>query len=384
MERLHVFVDEFGDPHLDTSKDGVSSTYIVAAVCVRDRALTNTTAAAEAIRSKHFQQGEMKSSGVGPNDGRRLQIIRDLAKVDCFVIAFCAQKKNLNRNTGLEFKKSFIKFFASSLYKRISRCADSLQVLIDEHGSEVFQDELRKYLLTKLSGDMFSDPTFEFSNSKDHPLLQAADFFAGSLARVYDDKKQSDRYAEIKSALASKVSVALWPSGREEGCIPSSEFFNEDDENVRRYCIRRAEEYLDGARNDTDDRDEIARVVFLDSLIAHHTTSEPGEFLSTVQLKKEISSRLGEPISDHRFRSAVVAKLRDADVVISSCSRGYRLPSSIGDILEFATFASSIASPIVLRVSRARRGIREATLGRVDMLEGPQLASLRSMAECLD
>ena len=39
MQRLHVFVDEYGDAHLDVSKPGVSSTYIVAALCVRESAL---------------------------------------------------------------------------------------------------------------------------------------------------------------------------------------------------------------------------------------------------------------------------------------------------------------------------------------------------------
>jgi len=384
MERLHVFVDEFGDTHLDATKDGVSSTYIVAAVCVRDRALGSAVVMAEAIRRRHFQTGEMKSSSIGANDARRLQVLRELSKMDAFVIAFCAKKKDINKRTGLAFKKSFIKYFAGILYKRVNRCSDDLQILIDEHGNAAFREELRTYLDNKFKNDLFAFPKFDFGDSRDHVLLQAADLFAGSLARLYDDKKVSDRSQELKGTIDRHVSVTLWPSGREDGALPATEFSSEDDENVRRYCMQRAEEYLDRASNATGDREEIARAIFLDSLLAHHSAGEPGEYLSTSSLKREISAQLGEQIGDHRFRSVIVAKLRDADVIISSCSKGYRIPTCVKDVVEFSSFANSLIPPMVARIARARKGVREATLGRIDMLEGFDFRQLRSMTECVD
>lgn len=384
MERLHVFVDEFGDTHLDVTKDGVSSTYIVAAVCVRDRALAEALVMAEAIRRRHFQTGEMKSSLIGSNDGRRLQVLRELSKIGAFVIAFCARKKDIDKNTGLKFKKSFIKYFAGTLYKRVNRCSDDLQILIDEHGSSIFREELKAYLDNKFKDDLFASPKFDFGDSENHVLLQVADLFAGSLARVHDDKKISDRRDELTDALERHVSVTIWPSGREEGALPATEFASEDDENVRRYCMRRAEEYLDRASREIGDRDEIARAAFLDSLLAHHSVGESGEYLSTSSLKREVSAQLGEQISDHRFRSAIVAKLRDADVIISSCSKGYRIPTCVKDVVEFSLFANSLIPPMVARVARAKKGITEATLGRVDMLDGSDFRQLQAMVKCVE
>ncbi|MBP3984277.1 DUF3800 domain-containing protein [Pseudoxanthomonas helianthi] len=384
MERLHVFIDEFGDANLDVAKNGVSSTYIVAAVCVRERVLDSAKASAEDIRKKHFQSGEMKSSLIGSNDERRLKLLRDISKLDTFVFGFCARKEDVDKNSGLMFKKSFIKFFASALYKRIDRCAADIHVLIDEHGSESFRNELKSYLGSKFKGDFFSDTRFDFGDSKDHVLLQVADIYAGSLARIYDEKKASPRSGELKSVLGKRISVTLWPSGRSDGNLPVSEFSNEDDESVRRYCVMRAEEYIDRVAGNIHDKDEVARVVFLDALLAHHSVSDPGEFLSTYTLKREIAAQLGETVSDHRFRSIVVAKLRDADVIISSCSKGYRIPSCVADVIEFATFANSIIPPMVSRVARARKGIREATLGRIDMLENSSFCQLNSMAGCID
>jgi hypothetical protein len=384
MERLHVFVDEFGDPQLDTSKPGVSSTYIVAALCVRQRALQRVASEAEAVRKRFFQTGEMKSSAIGAKDGRRLHVIRDLSKLDAFVIAFCARKSEIKGGTGLAFKKSFIKFFANTLYSRVIRCANDLEIVIDKHGSEQFQAELKSYRENRHGHDLFSSTRFDFEDSKSNVLLQVADVFAGSLARIYDAGKLSELSGELKDLLRDRVSVTLWPSGREDSSLSTMEHISEDDESIRQYCVQRAEEYLVAASRLPDDRDDLARSIFLDALIAHHTLGESGSFLSTQILKREISAQLGEPISDHRFRSAIVAKVRDADVIISSCAKGYRIPTCVKDVREFASFSNSLIPPMVARLAKARKGIREATLGRVDILMDTSLGQLRSIAESVE
>lgn len=382
MERLHVFVDEYGDPHLDIGKPGVSSTYIVAALCVRERELERTTAQAEEIRKKFFQSGEMKSSSIGAKQGRRLHVVRALSKLDAFVIAYCARKTELSASSGLAFKKSFIKYFASALYERVTRCGDDIHVIYDQHGGEQFQTELKAYLDKRYTQprDLFSLTKFVPKKSEESVLIQAADIFAGSLARIYDAQKSVQDDGEMKAALGNSVSITLWPSGEEVTSLPISEYTSEDDEVIRRYCVNRAQGYVDAVGQDTD-RDEISRVVFLDALLAHHTIGEPGSFLSTTVLKREISSRMGEPVGDHRFRSVIVAKLRDADVIISSCAKGYRIPSSSKDLREFADFSNSIIPPMVSRLARARKGIKEATLGRVDILADAELSELRRIAD---
>lgn len=385
MDRLHVFIDEYGDANLDVSKEGVSSAYIIAALCVRQKDIEEVAANSELVRKKYFQSGEMKSSSIGVNATRRQHIIRDLSKSSVFVIAFCALKDHAEKNSGLAYKKSFIKFFASQLYERVARCADEIYFFADAHGTPEFHEEMHRYLEGKLSkSDLFSSPpSFKFLDSKESVLLQAADVFAGSLARVHDVKKYFDDGGVLGKVLGDSVSLTLWPRGRVVGVVSEDEHLNEDDERVRRYCFRRAEEHLKQLRPSPEEKDDVAKAVFLDALLTHHVLGESGEYLSTRTLKREISSQLGEPISDHRFRSAVVAKLRDADVIISSCSRGYRLPSCVADVVEFASFANSQILPMVGRVRRARKGIREATLGSVDMLAGSGLEQLKVVAEAM-
>lgn len=228
MERLHVFVDEYGDPNLDVEREGASAAYIVAAACVRESALNKAVADVAAIRRRYFQSGEMKSSSIGANDRRRLQIVRDLSKLDIFVIAFCANKKAIDKNSGLAFKKSFIKYFANAIYKRIELCGDDFHVIADEHGTRQFQVELKAYLERRFARDLFSKTSFQFDNSKNNLMLQVADVYAGSLARLHDENKMSSQHEALREALRVRVSLTLWPAGREQSAIPEYEHSNEE------------------------------------------------------------------------------------------------------------------------------------------------------------
>lgn len=383
MERLYVFVDEYGDANLDVRKSGVSSKYIVAALCVRESALDAVRSESEAVRQRNFQAGEMKSSAIANNEGRRIHVLRALSKLDAFVIAYCANKDALDSGSGLGFKRSFIKYFARQLYERIARCGNDIWVIADQHGGTQFQDELKSYLEGRFETDLFSSTQFHFVDSKSEVLLQVSDVYAGSLARVYDEKKTTERSDELLAVLRDRVSLTLWPSGVENNAIPIEEHLNADDELIRQYCVRRARRYLELADKYLEDRDEQARAVFLDVLLASHTLGDPKDFVSSSMLLREISSALGETYSQHRLRSGVVAKLRDADVIISSSAKGYRIPTSVADVREFAAFANSQIPPMVARLEKARRGVREATLGRVDMLHGEDLQSLRSIVEAV-
>lgn len=383
MQRLHVFVDEYGDPNLDLSKEGVSSAYIVAAVCIKEIDLEDAATLANDIRARHFQQGEMKSSSVGANDGRRIALLRDLSRLPGFVISYCARKQAIPPGTGLDFKKSFMKFFAKRLYDRVIRCGEDFRVLMDAHGYAAFQEELQRHFDRAYRRDLFAKPTFSSADSKEHALLQVADLYAGSLARIYDAKKLSERRNELREVLRNDVSITLWPEGRVETLPPLEAHLDENDELIRRYCARRAEAHLAKIDSFSPDANERGQAAFLDALISHHTLGEPGSFLSTQALRHEVSSAVGEPISAHRLRSAIVAKLRDADVIISSCPKGYRLPASAADMREFAIFANSIVPPMVARLGRAQRGIREATFGNVDIFDEAPLEQLRLIVESL-
>ncbi|PYB87691.1 hypothetical protein [Pseudomonas sp. MB-090624] len=71
-------------------------------------------------------------------------------------------------------------------------------------------------------------------------------------------------------------------------------------------------------------------------------------------LTADILARLGDrgfgDLSEQRVRSSGIAKLRDADVIITSTSKGYKIPQTRADINDFMEMASGVLVPLLERV----------------------------------
>ena len=77
-----AFVDEYGTNSLEIDKEGVSSHFIVCAIIIEESRLEETELHFENVRKRHFQAGEMKSSGIGTNHKRRLAVIKELVSAE--------------------------------------------------------------------------------------------------------------------------------------------------------------------------------------------------------------------------------------------------------------------------------------------------------------
>jgi len=95
LNRQYAFVDEAGDTGLDLDKSGTSSHFVLTAVVVDEPRLTDVMSDVEAVSKKHFQAGEMKSSGVGGQDHRRIRILHDLCSADFHLLALVVHKRRL-------------------------------------------------------------------------------------------------------------------------------------------------------------------------------------------------------------------------------------------------------------------------------------------------
>jgi hypothetical protein len=85
-----------------------------------------------------------------------------------------------------------------------------------------------------------------------------------------------------------------------------------------------------------------------------------------------------EPLSEQSFRS-VIGKLRDAGLLIASkTTGGYKLPTSMADMIEFVNRQNSQLTPMIHRVQVARQTVRRATDNAVDILAAPEFQNLRA------
>jgi len=101
MDRTYAFVDESGNSDLDTSKGGSSGFFIVCSILVAEKDLDAAYAQAEALRKRHFQTGEIKSSNLKPKDSDHWNLApRHSQWVGSFSVARVAKLKWIPHKDG--------------------------------------------------------------------------------------------------------------------------------------------------------------------------------------------------------------------------------------------------------------------------------------------
>jgi hypothetical protein len=75
---------------------------------------------------------------------------------------------------------------------------------------------------------------------------------------------------------------------------------------------------------------------------------------------------------DYLYRK-IVAPLRDAGVIIASCSHGYKIPTCIEDIYLYINQTTGVVGPMLSRVEKCRQLILAQTDGSLDVLNDPAL-----------
>ena len=119
LSTRHIFVDESGTPSLEVNKDGVQPLYVVSAVIVEGNSVGQVWNQAEEIRKKHFQSGEMKSSGIKFKKGNRYErILTDISDLDFKCCSIVVDKSALE-SKGYEFDSVFYKNINRRLYDNV-------------------------------------------------------------------------------------------------------------------------------------------------------------------------------------------------------------------------------------------------------------------------
>lgn len=146
MERIYAFTDEAGNNSLKIGERDVSSHFIVTSIIVEESKLDEVRSAVEEIRKRYFQTGEMTSSSIGKNYKRRSSILQQLMKIDFQIFAVVIDKRLLDPESGLKYKKSFYKFINNLVHKELRASFPILTVCADEIGGNEYMDSFCKYV----------------------------------------------------------------------------------------------------------------------------------------------------------------------------------------------------------------------------------------------
>lgn len=372
----YAYVDESGDPCLDLTKEGVSQFYVVTAVLADEGRNSDLITQVDTIRQKYFGQGEMKSSGISGDVKRRHSILSELKETGLKFCAIVADKSQIDDRSGLQYKKSFIKYLHGQLYKRLYRSFSSLHVFADEHGRSEFMEGFKRYLQQRYQKELFDHEDFAFAASTDHPLIQAADVIGGTLLRIYSGKDSSD-FLELLSDAA--IIVERWPpSASHSGLFTGLADKDQFDYLVSQQGIMLARDFIydhDG----NDDPDIESQVEALRYLLYRYEL-DPAQYIHAQPILDHVNSYRDEEMSLQSFRMNVIAKLRSHGVIIASSNSGYKIPNTTSDISDFVSLVDGQVLPYLRRLAQARDHLLIASQGKYDIV--PQEGYSRLLA-CL-
>ena len=377
-----AFIDEYGDSSLHTEKSGVSTHFIVTAVIVKRDDLSNVRQTVAIIRDEHYPRGELKSSKVSKNDHKRLNILQALAKVPAHYYSIVIDKRDIDKNSGLIYKKPFLKFLNGLLHSRLFRVYPNLLVVADQHGHPEFMDGFKKYVESRHVPDFFLNAEFSFVASHNEVMIQVADIVAGTLARVYDAKKLSGNARQFLSAMeAQTLGIDEWPPKyNNQTCNINVDEDTQIDRTIQQMAVTHAILFI---RENMDSKDETAQyqVETLKYLIYAAKFLNPSHYVSTKRLLEVMEQFCGSQMTGHFFRSNVIAPLRDRSLLIASSSTGYKLPKGRSDLMRTVDQFDNIIGPMLSRLTKARNEVRLGTKGLFDLLGDAKHEKLREIIE---
>jgi hypothetical protein len=374
----YAFIDEFGDSSLVTGKDGVTNFFIVTAILVDQDLLPQIEKDVENVRKKYFKESEIKSNKVGKNDKRRLQILDDLSDLDFHIYSLVVDKNEIQKDSGLKYKKSFLKFLNGQLYKKLYSTYPDLHVVADEQGRSEFKISFEKYLKENHIPDLFYRADFKFEDSRSNPMIQVADFFSGTIARLYEPGKKTIGREDFFRAVDGKILLIeewppKWEAYRDVIRRPDDK---EGDLFIRTQAMHRAKLFIE-SHDDHDDPDILLQLRTLKHLLYQYKFVDSERYIPTRALIEHLKASNFGDIKEHYLRSKVIGPLRDYGVIIASSNKGLKIPSCLGDVVDYVDRINDIVQPMLNRLETARRQFLMASKNRIDIVSDPKFEKLK-------
>jgi hypothetical protein len=159
----------------------------------------------EDVRSRFFPQGEMKSSWIGSDDSRRTEILNALIVAPFVLYVLVVEKEQLlNLSPGYAYPKSFVKNLLGKLVAELVRDDPNMGITCDKIKNDSFMEEVLRYLENRYPKSLFEAYGFKFVDSISDVCVQAADIFAGSVARCWERTKRSSENDEFMRIMDKK------------------------------------------------------------------------------------------------------------------------------------------------------------------------------------
>lgn len=377
QKRVYAYTDESGNHGFNFSQSDISTHFIVTSILVGEdnRELLETEM--EAIRKKYFQTGEIKSSSVGKNHKRRCSILNQILKLDFKIFAVVIDKREIDADSGLQYKQTFYKFTNNLVHKELRAAFPILTICADELGTNEYMQGFIKYVKEREEyPDLFQQRNFYFENSKNSVIVQLADFISGTLLFSYDAVKREGS-PDYLSILRSKIiRIENYPKKMMEYVFNGGALAVHYDQRIANISLKRAQMFI-SKFDDSNEEDVKIQLQVLKYLCFRFINNDTRDYISTKEIMSYLKRSLGVSISVQYFRTRIIAKLRDNNVIISSSPKGYKLPSKEAELYDFINHGTTIIMPMLGRLKKCRDIINLETLGEVDLFNNTEYRDLQ-------
>lgn len=379
----YAFVDEFGAFGYDFSNPGCTTHFIISAIIVDEDDLRTVADGVEAIRQKHFQLSEIKSSKIGKNHKRRITILNEIKQLPFHIFTFVCDKQKVYENSGLRFKHPFYKFLNNIVYQELRITYNNLVITADEVGGNDYLQSFAHYVKSKeIPLDLFDYSLFKFENSKHNAIIQLADIVCGSLAYNFDKRKKDDAEGyNYLSILGDKIlRIKEFPETFDSFNVYQNNLNSEYNPEIADICYRKAKHFIETHIN-TEDTEIKQQIIILNYLLFRFMNKSPRKYIPTKELINQLVFSGYEKMSLQAFRNKIIAKLRDNEVIISSSTSGYKIPSTEKELYDFVNHGKSIIMPMLSRLKICNDVIKMGTEGKINLFEKAEYHSLSKMFE---
>lgn len=381
--KKYAFVDEFGAFGTDFENSGCSTHFIITAIIVDEDDLSTVSNGVEVVRKRYFQTGEIKSSRVKHNHKRRKIILNELKKLPFHIFSIVCDKRKIYENSGLRYKKPFYKFLNNLVYQELRIAYSNLIITADEIGGNDFLISFANYVRSKeIPLGLFDKSAFRFENSKNSNIIQVADIISGSLAYNYDNKKiaEADGY-NYRAMLSDKIlRIKEFPETFDTFNVTQNSLNPEYNPQIADICYRKARRFIETHQNE-DDVEVKQQIAVLNYLLFRFMNKSPRNYIPTKELINQLMYLGYDKLSIQSFRNKIIAKLRDNEVIISSSSSGYKIPSTEKELYDFVNHGKSIIMPMLHRLKICNDVIRMGTEGHIRLFERAEYQQLAKMVE---
>ncbi|WP_312106981.1 DUF3800 domain-containing protein [Lachnoclostridium sp.] len=374
---MYAFTDESGNHEFNFDQDGVSTYFIVTAVLITEARLNAVENEVEAIRKKYFQTEEMKSSLVGKNHARRLEILNELMDTDFKIFSVVVDKQKLFNDSGLMYQESFYKFVNNLVHKELRYAFKKLVVCADEIGGNEYMKSFCNYVKDNEDiPNLFGEREFYFQDSKNNVLIQLAGFISGTLSFEYEKDKKEDAPNYIKILDKKIIRIEHFPRIISKYIIEKSTISDEHNNEISDICLRHIQGFLSKYEKAADE-DRMNQVIVLKYLCSKFLNNDTRKYIPTTELINNLKYRTGKAVSMQYFRTRIIAKLRDEGVIIASSSKGYKIPAKENELYDFINHGTTIIMPMLARLKKCRDNIKIGTGGNLDLFDNSEYTTLR-------